>query len=254
MIPPTPNMSQTTRSRPVITIMLADAEHMVRKGFRCLLDRQKDFKVVGEVADGLAAVRRVGRLRPRVAMLAVALPGLDTLEVTRRIRESQPGTAVVVVSRYTSAALVATALRHGAASFVAKQARPADLCNAIRRAVADKRSLRPPIAGLAAKTRGAAAHDAYETLTTRQREVFQLTAEGHSRVDTARRLRISARTSEAHRADALAKLGLRTRVDVIRYALARRILAPPGGPETSGPKSPIAGRPLGGRRRGSRYE
>ncbi len=226
-------MNGTTRSGAVITIMLADAEHIVRKGLRCLLDLQKGFKVVGEVADGLAAVRRVGRLRPRVAMLELALPGLDGLEVTRRIRESQPGTAVVVVSRYTDAARVATALQNGAAAFVAKQARKADLCDAVRRAVVGKRSLKPPITGSAVKTSDGAALDAYATLTTRQREVFQLTAEGHSRAEIARRLGISARTSEAHRANALAKLGLRTRAEVIQYALARGILAAPGGPAPS---------------------
>lgn len=229
-------MTETTRSESVITIVLADAEHMIRKGLRCLLDRHRDFRVVGEVADGLEAVRRMGRLRPRVAVLEVALPGLDGLEVTRRIRESLPGTAVVIVSRYTDATRVATALRHGAAGFVPKQASEADLCTAVRRAVVGKRSLGPPIGRLAVKTEGGAALDPYGTLTTRQREVLQLTAEGHARADIGRRLGISARTSERHRATAMAKLGLRNRVEVVRYALARGILVPLGGPEPAGPR------------------
>ena len=213
--------------------MLADAEHAVREGFRCLLEREKDFEVVGEVADGLKAITVVGRIRPSVLLLEMSLPGLNGLDVIQRVRETVPATAILVVSRYADAQRVATALRHGAAGFVVKSATAAALCGAIRRVSAGKRYLSPPIVGVRSESRRPAAADPYETLTAREREMFQLAAEGYSRVDMARRLGISSRTAETHRANALNKLGLRNRVEVVRYALGRGILVPLGGPTTA---------------------
>ena len=226
-------MAKTGRAGPVIRIVLADAEHVVREGVRCLLEREKDFKVVGEVADGLKAITVVGRLRPRVLLVEVALPGLNGLDVIQRIRETSPATAILVVSRYADAQRVATALRHGAVGFVVKHATGAELCSAIRRVNAGKRYLSRPIVGSALESQRRAAADPYETLTAREREMLQLAAEGYSRVDMASRLGISSRTAETHRANALNKLGLRNRVEVIRYALGRGILVPLGGSTTA---------------------
>lgn len=226
-------MVKTGRAGPVITIVLADAEHAVREGLRCLLEREKDFEVVGEVADGLKAITVVGRLRPSVLLVEVALPGLNGLDVIQRVRETSAATAILVVSRYADAQRVATALRYGALGFVVKHATRAELCSAIRRASAGKRYLSRPIVGVGPASRPRAAADPYETLTAREREMLQLAAEGYSRVDMARRLGISSRTAETHRANALNKLGLRNRVEVVRYALARGILVPLGGSTTA---------------------
>ena len=226
-------MVKTGRAAPVITIVMADAEHAVREGLRCLLEREKDFEVVGEVADGLKAIGVVGRLRPRVLLVEVALPGLNGLDVIQRIRETSRATAILVVSRYADAQRVATALRHGAVGFVVKHATGAELCSAIRHASAGKRYLSRPIVGLGPVSRPRATADPYETLTAREREMLQLAAEGYSRVDMARRLGISSRTAETHRANALKKLGLRNRIEVVRYALGRGILVPVGGSATA---------------------
>jgi DNA-binding NarL/FixJ family response regulator len=209
--------------------VLADAEHAVREGLRCLLEREKDFEVVAEVADGLKAIAVVGRLRPSVLLLEVALPGLNGLDVIQRIHETSPGTAILVVSRYADAPRVATALRHGAVGFVVKHATGTELRAAIRSASAGKRYLSRPIVGVGPENRRTVATDPYQTLTAREREMLQLAAEGYSRVDMARRLGISSRTAETHRANALNKLGLRNRVEMIRYALGRGILVPLGG-------------------------
>ena len=214
---------------PVITIVLADAEHAVREGLRCLLEREKDFQVVGEVADGLKAITMVGRLRPSVLLVEVALPGLNGLDAIRRLRERSPATSILVVSRYADAERVATALSHGAAGYVVKHATGAELCGAIRRVSAGERFLSALIAGFGPERRRRVATDPYQTLTAREREMLQLAAEGYSRVGMARRLGISSRTAETHRANALNKLGLRNRVEVVRYALGRGILAPFGG-------------------------
>ena len=228
-----PRVVKTRRAAPLITIVMADAEHAVREGLRCLLEREKDFDVVGEVADGLKAVRAVGRLRPSVLLVEVALPGLSGLDVIRRRHETSTATAILVVSRYADAQRVATALRDGAIGFVVKHATRAELCSAIRRANAGKRYLSRPITGVEPAGRPRATADPYETLTAREREMLQLAAEGYSRVDMARRLGISSRTAETHRANALNKLGLRSRVEVIRYALDRGILVPLGGSTTA---------------------
>lgn len=221
------------RTSTTITILIADPEHMVRAGLRCLLEREENFEVVAEVDDGLEAVLRIGTLRPHVALVAVALPGLNGLELTRRIRESLPATAVVVVSRYADAERVTTALRYGAAGFVAKQASEAELYTAVRSAVAGGRYLSAPIARVTPESaEQVTSIDLYETLTAREREVLQLTAEGYTRASIARRLDISRRTAEAHRANALHKLRLHDRVELVRYALARGILLPPGGPRS----------------------
>ena len=225
-------VAKTGQAGSVIRIVLADAEVAVREGFRCLLDREKDFEVVGEVADGIKAITLVGRLRPSVLLVEVALPGLNGLDVLRRIRERSPATAILVVSRYADAQRVATALRYGAAGFVVKHATGAALCSAIRSVSAGKRYLSPPIVGFGRESRRRAVADPYETLTAREREMLQLAAEGYSRVDMARRLGISSRTAETHRANALNKLGLRNRVEVVRYALGRGILVPFGGSAT----------------------
>jgi len=217
----------------VITIVMADAEHAVREGLRCLLEREKDFEVVGEVADGLKAIRLVGRLRPSVLLVEVALPGLNGFDVIQRIRETSAATAILVVSRYADALRVATALHHGALGFVVKHATRAELCSAIRHVSAGKLYLSRPIVGSGLASRPRATRDPYETLTAREREMLQLAAEGYSRVDMARRLGISSRTAETHRANALNKLGLRSRVEVIRYALDRGILVPLGGSTTA---------------------
>src|SRR6266851_7281784 len=113
-----PRVVKTRRAAPLITIVMADAEHAVREGLRCLLEREKDFEVVGEVADGLKAIRLVERLRPSVLLVEVALPGLNGFDVIQRIRETSAATAILVVSRYADAQRVATALRHGAVGFV----------------------------------------------------------------------------------------------------------------------------------------
>lgn len=217
----------------MITIVLVDAEHAVREGLRCLLEREKDFEVIGEVADGLKAITTVGRLRPSVLLMEVALPGLNGLDVILRIRETSPATAILVMSRYADAQRVSTALGHGAAGFVVKHATGAQLRGAIRRVSAGGRYLSAQIVGFGPERRRRAAADPYETLTAREREMLQLAAEGYSRVDMARRLGISSRTAETHRANALHKLGLRSRAEVIRYALGRGILVPVGGSTTA---------------------
>jgi two-component system, NarL family, response regulator NreC len=220
-------------------ILLADDQQVVRQGLRCLLDHEQDLQVVGETSDGLEVVPLVKRLRPDVLITDVAMTGLYGLEVTRRVREQAPGTGVVILSRYTNEWYVTEALRLGALGYVVKQSDAADLLRAVRLVARGRHYLGAPLSEdpidvwIARAAR--ADSDPYDTLTTREREILQLVAEGYSSTAISRRLAISARTAEAHRANVMRKLRLRNQAALIRYALSRGVLAPVvAGPRPTG--------------------
>ena len=213
---------------PVITIVLADHHHLIRESVRSLLETEKDFKVVGEVADGLKVVRLVERLKPRVLIVALAMPGLNSFEVTLRVRQRSPETAVILLSMHAGDQYVIQALRSGASGYVGTQARSVDLIRAIRKVAAGERYLRGPksqrsMDAWLQRTRPRTL-DPYDALTGREREVFNLVAEGHSSARIANRLSISRRTAEAHRANVMRKLHLTNQIDLVRFAMARGIL------------------------------
>jgi two-component system response regulator NreC len=218
----------------VITIALADHHHLIRQGVRSLLETVKDFKVVGEAADGLKVVGLIARRRPRVLVMAVGMPGLNSFEVTLRVRQRSPETAVILLSMYAGEQYVVEALRSGASGYVVTQAKTNELFRAIRKVAAGDRYLSAPLSEhpmdtwlQRAKRR---ALDPYEALTGREREVFNLVSEGHSSANIARRLSISRRTAESHRANVMRKLRLGNQIDLIRFAMARGILALPSDP------------------------
>jgi DNA-binding NarL/FixJ family response regulator len=210
-----------------ITVALAEAERLTREGYRCLLTGQKDFEIVGEAAEGFQAIRLVVRVKPRLLITGIAMLGVNGLDVAKRVREVSSETTVLIVSRYRSAAYVSRALRNGASGYVVKDARAAQLTRAIRTVVAGRRYLSPELAKrvvVGAPGEDAAAVRTYESLTDREREVFQLTAEGYRSAQIADRLAISHRTVEAHRARAMRKLGVRNAIDLVRYALTVGVL------------------------------
>jgi DNA-binding NarL/FixJ family response regulator len=211
-------------------ILLADDQPLVRQALRCLLERESDLKVVGETSDGLEIVPLVARLKPDVLITDVVMPGLYGLEATRRVREQAPATGVVILSRDPSEWYVTEALRSGALGYVAKQSDVADLLRAVRAVARGHRYLSAPLSDRPIEVwiarAGRPVLDPYDTLTSREREILQLVAEGHSSTAIARRLAISARTVEAHRANVMRKLRLRNRAALIRYALSRGVLAP----------------------------
>jgi len=211
-----------------ITVVLADDHHVVRQGLRALLETQGDFGVIGEEADGLKVVDMVERLRPNVLVLDVQMPGLNGLEITRRIAQRTLNTRVVILSMHANETYVLEALRHGAAGYVLKDADPAEVVEAVREVSAGRRYLSRGLSDRAidayAEKAKTTATDAYETLTSREREVLQLAAESSSTAEIAARLSISPRTVETHRENLMRKLGLQSQTDLIRYALRRGIL------------------------------
>ena len=210
------------------TIVLADDHHVVRQGLRALLEAEPGFSVVAEAADGLAAADLAERLQPNVLVLDLMMPCLSGLEVARQVRRLSPQTRVVVLSMHANEAYVLEALRNGVAGYVLKESTAADLVQAVREAVAGRRYLSPPLSERAIEVyvqrAQATIPDIYETLTSREREVLHLVAEGYSNADIAARLSITRRTAETHRARVMRKLGLRNQAELIRYALRRGIL------------------------------
>lgn len=212
----------------LITIVLADDHEVVRQGLRALLEREPGFSLVGETGDGLEAVRLVELLNPKVLVIDLMMPGLGGLEVTRRVVTKNSHTRVIVLSMYSNEAYVAEALKNGASGYVLKCSPAATLVRAIKEVASGRRYFGPPLSeeDIEAYMRrsSAAPLDLYETLTNREREVLQLTAEGHTSTEIATRLSISPRTVETHRANLMGKLGLDNQSDLVRYALRRGLL------------------------------
>jgi DNA-binding NarL/FixJ family response regulator len=210
------------------TIVLADDHHVVRQGLRALFADERDFVVTGEVADGREVAGVVERLRPHVLVLDLMMPGLNGLEVIRQVRQRAPGTRIVVLSMHANEAYVIEALRNGACAYVLKSASGAQVVMAAREALFGRRYLSPPLSEAAVRAyeekikRGAL--DIYETLTSREREVFQLATVGCGNPEIAGRLSIGVRTVETHRANLLRKLGLSSQTELVRYALRRGTL------------------------------
>ena len=210
-------------------IVLADDHTIVRQGLRLLLEAEPDFSVVGEASDGLEVAGLVDRLRPDVLVLDLMMPGVSGLEVTRIVCQQFPETSVVILSMHADESYVLAALKNGAAAYVLKDAGAEDLLQAVREVVQGRRYLSSPFSqvGIDTYTKRAESTplDVYDTLTSREREVLHLTAEGYSSTDVGGVLSISPRTAEAHRANLMRKLGFHSQADLIRYALRRGIIS-----------------------------
>jgi two-component system response regulator NreC len=211
-----------------ISVLLADDHLVVRRGLRAVLDGEADFKIVGEIADGAEVVRTTEALKPDVLILDLMLPNLGGLQILRELRKLQLPTRVVVLSMHSSEAYVTEALGLGALGYVIKDSSADDLIRAVRQVAAGGSFLSPPLSESLLEAYNqrlqATSRDPYETLTTREREVLLLAAQGHTSAEIAAQLAISPRTAESHRSNLMQKLGLRSQSDLIRFALRRRIL------------------------------
>jgi two-component system, NarL family, response regulator NreC len=210
-------------------ILLADDHQVVIDGLEALLSGEPDMQVIGQATDGLQVLPRVLELKPEVLVLDLMMPGLGGLEVARQVRDRAPDTKVIVLSMHSNDAYVVEALRNGAAGYVLKQADARALVDAIRAVRSGSRFLSPPLSEeklerwqLDAK---AAPLDLYDTLSTREREVLQLAAEGLTSAEIGERLTIGKRTVETHRANLQRKLGLKTQADLVRFAVKKGIVS-----------------------------
>lgn len=212
-----------------VRVILVDDHSVVRKGVRALLEKETDLDVVGEASNGLDAIELVSKMRPDLVVLDLMMPGMHGLEVARRIIQEHSGTRVIVLSMHSDEGYVLAALRNGVSGYVLKDTTEDQIVEAIRKVSQGERYLSPPISERAIeayiqKARQGQVGDPYETLTNREREILQLSAQGLSNPEIATRLYISPRTVETHRSNLMHKLGLASQTDLIRFALKRGLI------------------------------
>ena len=213
-------------------IVLADDHPIVRQGLRTLLESQPEFQVVGEAENGLTAISLVEQLKPDILILDIMMPGLNGLEVVKRVRQNTPQTQVVVLSLHSNEPYVLEALRSGAAAYVLKASSNASLIEAVKAVSLGRHYLSPPLSERAielyieqANGGNEPEEDGYTILTTREREVFQLIAEGLSNAQVGEKLTINPGTAETHRTNIMRKLHLHNENELVRYAIQRGVIA-----------------------------
>jgi two-component system response regulator NreC len=210
-------------------ILLADDHQVVLDGLKALITNEHDMIVVGQANDGLQVLPKALELAPDVLVLDLMMPGLNGLEVARQMHERAPAVKVIVLSMHSNDAYVAEALRHGAAGYVLKQADSRMLLDAVRTVRTGARYLSAPLSmekieRWESETR-ASTLDLFDTLSSREREVLQLAAEGLTSAAIGARLNIGRRTVETHRANFQRKLGLKSQNDLVMLALKRGLVS-----------------------------
>lgn len=230
-------------------ILLVDDHTMMRQSLRKVLETESDFELVGDAENGLTALKMIEKHRPDVVLLDLQMPGLNGLEVVRRVRRGFPRTRVLVLSMHDDWSYVAQALQDGASAYVLKAADVKDLMLAVREVVAGRVYLSPPftqsdVEAYMKKTTKKT-KSSYERLTNREKEVLQLVAEGNTNQQVGKRLGINTRTVETHRAHVMEKLKLQNQAELVRYAAKWGLIptdnldagpaASPPGPNGHGP-------------------
>jgi DNA-binding NarL/FixJ family response regulator len=212
-----------------LRICLADDHAVVREGLRHVIDAQPDMVVVGEAADGEAALEAVRRHRPHVIVLDLSMPGLGGIATVPRLRDVDPALRVVVLTVHEERAYVRQLLAAGVHGYVVKRSAASALLEAIRWSRTDEpyvdSTVGPATSFGAGHGRGAASRD---SLTGREVEVLTLIARGFGNSEISSRLGISVKTVETHRARTMEKMGFRSRADIVRYALSAGLLADTG--------------------------
>jgi DNA-binding NarL/FixJ family response regulator len=206
-----------------LRILVADDHAILRQGLKLLIESQPDMQVVAEAADGKVALELAAEMKPDVVVMDISMPHMNGLTATRSLKQKQPNITVVALTRHEDDTYLQELLRAGASAYVLKQSAPTDLLKAIRAVAAGGFYLDPAMTSRVADgLLSGAPHIATETsakLSERESEVLRLVAVGHSNIEIASQLDISVKTVEVHKANAMRKLGLTGRVDVIRYGV-----------------------------------
>jgi two-component system response regulator NreC len=204
-----------------LRIMLADDHETVREGLKMIVNAQDDMEVVGFAGDGREAVARAQELLPDVLVMDISMPKLNGLKATEKLNEVCPQVKVLTLSRHADDGYIRELLAAGACAYVLKQSAPGELIHAIRAVAAGGKYIDPK---LAAKVMGSYSDrgprgEAKGNLSDRESEVLRLIALGYSNKEIAASLTLSVKTIEVHKANAMRKLNLRSRIDLVRYAI-----------------------------------
>ncbi len=211
-------------------IVLADDHTVVRKGLRMLLESYQDLQVVAEAADGRAAVAMAEEHRPDVVVIDVAMPVLNGIEAARQILGKLPNIAIVFLSMHSDEGYVLKALKAGARAYLLKDSAEHDLINAVKAVTEGKAFFSPAISKMLVEDymrqmQERQVEDSYDLLTTREREVLQLLAEGKSNKQVAALLNLSLYTVETHRSNIFQKLNLHNSAELILYAIRKGVIS-----------------------------
>ena len=214
---------------PRIRILLADDHTVVRQGLRKVLEERSDWEVVAEAGDGREAVRLAEQHKPDVAILDVAMPLLNGIESTRQIVRRVPNTRVLVLSMHADEAYVTQILQAGATGYLLKDSADVDLLQAVSEVAQGKSFFSPAIARVmlddyVRQLADKGVTDRYESLSEREREIFQLIAEAKTNKEIASLLNVSPSTDETHRAHIMEKLDLHSAAEIVLYAVRRGVI------------------------------
>ena len=209
-----------------IKILVVDDNAIMRDGIRALLGLHDDIEIVGEANEGKEAINKTLELEPDVVIMDIAMAGMDGLEATRRIMKKSPKVKVLVLTQYDNREYILSSIRAGAAGYVPKRALGSELLSAIR-AVHEGNAFLYPSAAAALITDylREATKEPYDRLTTREREILRLIAEGHTSREIAGILFISIKTVLGHRTKIMEKLDIHNRTELIKYAMRKGLVS-----------------------------
>nr|WP_218971951.1 response regulator transcription factor [Raoultibacter phocaeensis] len=210
-------------------IVLADDHEIVRSGFRMLIEQDPEMAVVGEAADGMQAYEVVAKEKPDVLLMDISMPpGQSGLVACERIAKDHPHTRIIIVTMFAEPEYLYFTLRGGASGYVLKNSSSEELLGAVKSVVGGGTYIHPKMAASLTKQLftgdGSEADASYKKLSTRELEILQLLAKGYTNKEISELIFLSVKTVEAHRSKIYAKLGLKTRADLVAYAMAHKLL------------------------------
>jgi DNA-binding NarL/FixJ family response regulator len=211
-----------------LRILIAEDHKTVREGIKLLVNSQPDMEVIGEAGDGEAAITMFDELSPDVIVMDISMPNLNGLRATKRLKSKHPGVKILTLTRHTDDGYLRQLISAGASGYVLKQSAPSELINAIRTVGKGNSFLDPSLTqkvlgGYASKADSLRGENRGD-LSSRESEVLKMIAFGYSNKEIATRLDLSVKTIEAHKANAMRKLGIASRIDIVKYAILQNWL------------------------------
>jgi two-component system, NarL family, response regulator NreC len=213
-----------------ISVLLADDHSIVRRGLRSMIEGQPDMTVVGEAITGREVVQMCEQLRPKLAIVDIAMPQLNGIDATEQVIKHCPDTKVIILSMHADEAYILRALTAGAKAYILKDSAETDLLPAIQAVLRGRPYFSPRVANMLLEDyvrflRQRNLQDTYDLLTEREKEVLQLIAEGRSNKEVANLLNLGVSTVETHRGNIMQKLDLHSTAEIVLYAMRKRLIS-----------------------------